>query len=135
MEGTRRPARTAEGNLKGKSYVRQFSERTRVDSGLRVLPDIAGCTTYGIRGTLSVVELGTLKLRLQHGREAKASRGELGRCLAPGYVFDATGRIVKAPNLRVQEAIGLVFRKFNEVASIRQTYCQRRSESAREWPG
>ena len=31
-----------------KSYVRQFGERTRFDSGLRVLPDIAGCTTYGI---------------------------------------------------------------------------------------
>ena len=62
----------------------------------------------GIKGTLSVVELGTLKLRLQHGREAKASRGELGRCLAPGYVFDATGHIVKDPNLRVQEAIDLV---------------------------
>jgi hypothetical protein len=76
----------------------------------------------GIKGTLSVVELGTLKVRLQHGREAKARRGELGRCLAPGYVFDAAGRIVKDPNLRVQEAIDLVFRKFNEVASIRQTY-------------
>ena len=56
----------------------------------------------GIKGTLSVVEL--------------------GRCLAPGYVFDAAGHIVKDPNLRVQEAIGLVFGKFNEVASIRQTY-------------
>ena len=75
----------------------------------------------GIKGTLSVVELGTLKQRLQHGREAKARRGELGRCLAPGYVFDAGGHIVKDPNLRVQEAIGLVFRKFDEVASIRQT--------------
>lgn len=76
----------------------------------------------GIKGTLSVVELGTLKLRLQHGREAKTSRGELGRCLAPGYVFDAPGHIVKDPNLRVQEAIDLMFRKFNEVVSIRQTY-------------
>ena len=69
-----------------------------------------------------MVELGTLKLRPQHGREAEASRGELGRCLAPGYVFDASGHIVKDPNLRVQKAIGLVFGKFNEVASIRQTY-------------
>ena len=76
----------------------------------------------GIKGTLSVVELGTLKLRLQHGREAKAKRGELGRCLAPGYVTDAVGHIVMDPNLRVQEAIGLVFRKFNDVASIRQTH-------------
>ncbi|MGB5603495.1 MAG: recombinase family protein, partial [Gammaproteobacteria bacterium] len=40
----------------------------------------------GIKGTLSVVELKTLKIRLQQGREAKAKRGELGRCLAPGYV-------------------------------------------------
>ncbi len=47
--------------------------------------------TLGIKGTLSVVELKTLKLRLQQGRETKAKRGELGRCLQPGYVFDASG--------------------------------------------
>jgi DNA invertase Pin-like site-specific DNA recombinase len=38
----------------------------------------------GIKGTLSVVELKTLKFRLQQGREEKAKRGELGRCLAQG---------------------------------------------------
>lgn len=76
----------------------------------------------GIKGTLSVVELKTLKFRLQQGREAKARRGELGRCLAPGYVFDATGHIVKDPNLRVQEAIALVFGKFAELGSIRQVH-------------
>ena len=54
----------------------------------------------GIKGTLSVIELGTLKLRMQQGREAKARRGELGRVLAPGYVMDANQRIVKDPNLR-----------------------------------
>ena len=76
----------------------------------------------GIKGTLSVIELGTLKLRMQQGREAKARRGELGRCLAPGYVMDATQRIVKDPNLRVQEAIALVFSKFDVLGSVRQTY-------------
>ncbi|MEJ2419702.1 MAG: recombinase family protein [Exilibacterium sp.] len=76
----------------------------------------------GIKGTLSVVELKTLKLRLQQGREAKAKRGELGRCLAPGYVADPTGLIVKDPNLRVQEAIALVFKTFAELGSIRQTH-------------
>jgi DNA invertase Pin-like site-specific DNA recombinase len=76
----------------------------------------------GIKGTLSVVELKTLKFRLQQGREAKAKRGELGRCLAPGYVFDAAGQIVKDPNLRVQEAITLVFGKFAELGSIRQVH-------------
>ena len=76
----------------------------------------------GIKGTLSVVELKTLKFRLQQGREEKAKRGELGRCLAPGYVADPAGQIVKDPNLRVQEAIALVFKKFHELGSIRQTH-------------
>jgi DNA invertase Pin-like site-specific DNA recombinase len=76
----------------------------------------------GIKGTLSVVELKTLKFRLQQGREAKAKRGELVQCLAPGYVTDAIGQIVQDPNLRVQEAIALVFSKFDELGSIRQTH-------------
>ena len=76
----------------------------------------------GIKGTLSVVELKTLKFRLQQGREEKARRGELGRCLAPGYVADPLGQIVKDPNLRVQEAIALVFKKFQQLGSVRQTY-------------
>lgn len=77
----------------------------------------------GIKGTLSVVELGTLKLRLQQGREAKARRGELGRSPQPGYVMDeATSRLAKDPNLRVQEAIALVFSRFEALGSIRQTH-------------
>ena len=76
----------------------------------------------GIKGTLSVVELKTLKFRLQQGREAKAQRGELGRCLAPGYAADPDGQIAKDPNLRVQEVIALVFKKFGELGSIRQTH-------------
>ena len=76
----------------------------------------------GIKGTLSVVELKTLMFRLQQGREAKAQRGELGRCLAPGYAADPDGQIAKDPNLRVQEVIALVFKKFGELGSIRQTH-------------
>jgi len=76
----------------------------------------------GIKGTLSVVELKVLKLRLLQGMEEKAKRGELVRTLAPGYVCDPVGNIVKDPNLRVQEAIEWVFKKFPELGSIRQTY-------------
>ena len=76
----------------------------------------------GIKGTLSVLELGTLKLRMQQGREAKARRGELGRMLAPGYVMDADQRIVKDPNLRVQQAMAMVFSRFDVLGSIRQTH-------------
>jgi hypothetical protein len=36
--------------------------------------------------------------------------------------MDATGRIVKDPNLRVQEAIALVFSRFEVLDSVRQTH-------------
>jgi len=76
----------------------------------------------GIKGTLSVVELKILKLRMQQGMEEKARRGELRRKLTPGYVYDLEGRVVKDPDLRVQETIHLVFRKFRETWSVRQTF-------------
>ena len=76
----------------------------------------------GIKGTLSVVELKVLKLRLLQGMEAKARRGELIRILPPGYVTDGTGKVVKDPNVRVQEAMALIFRTFRETWSIRQTF-------------
>jgi DNA invertase Pin-like site-specific DNA recombinase len=76
----------------------------------------------GIKGTLSVVELKVMKQRLLAGMEAKARRGALVRMLAPGYVTDRTGKVVKDPNVRVQEAIALIFRTFRETWSIRQTF-------------
>jgi len=75
----------------------------------------------GIKGTISVAELGVLKMRLQQGKEAKAQRGELFTTVAPGYIREDTG-IVKDPNQRVQEAITLVFTKFQAFGSVRQVY-------------
>ena len=76
----------------------------------------------GIKGTLSVVELKVLKQRLLAGMEAKAQRGALIRMLAPGYVPDGQGQIVKDPNVRVQEAIALIFQTFRRTWSARQTF-------------
>jgi DNA invertase Pin-like site-specific DNA recombinase len=76
----------------------------------------------GIKGTLSVVELKVLKQRLLAGMEAKAQRGALIRVLAPGYVPDDRGQIVKDPNVRVQEAITLIFQTFRRTWSARQTF-------------
>ena len=76
----------------------------------------------GIKGTLSVVELKVLKSRLLRGQEEKARRGELFRLVAPGYRCDGDDRIVKDPDLRVQMAIQLVFTKFRESWSARQTH-------------
>ena len=76
----------------------------------------------GIKATMSVVELKILQMRLAAGKENKAKRGELYPRLPPGYVLDATQHVVKDPNQRVQEAIKLIFKKFREIRSIRQTF-------------
>lgn len=75
----------------------------------------------GIKGTLSVAEMNVLRLRMQRGKEAKAQRGELFCTIAPGYVREGA-RLVKDPNVRVQEIIALVFQKFLALGSIRQAY-------------
>jgi DNA invertase Pin-like site-specific DNA recombinase len=75
----------------------------------------------GIKGTMSVVELNVLRHRLQQGMEAKARRGELLRMLPPGYALDGAGAVVLHPDERIRKAIALVFTKFREVCSLRQT--------------
>lgn len=76
----------------------------------------------GIKGTLSVVELKVLKMRMQQGQEAKARRGELFKRLPAGYARDSEGKVVLHPDKRVREAIALVFAKFRELWSVRQTF-------------
>ena len=76
----------------------------------------------GIKGTLSVVELKVLKMRMLRGMEEKAARGELERLLPPGYVRDSTGKVAKDPDKRVNEAIALVFQKLHETGTVRQTF-------------
>lgn len=76
----------------------------------------------GIKGTLSVVELKTIQMRMLAGKEAKALRGELYSMLPPGYIIDPLGKVVKDPDVRIQEAISLIFRKFRELWSVRKTF-------------
>jgi DNA invertase Pin-like site-specific DNA recombinase len=76
----------------------------------------------GIKGTLSVVELKVLRQRLQAGQESKARRGELLKRLPVGYVKDGAGKVLLHPDRRVCEAIRLVFAKFRELWSVRQTF-------------
>jgi DNA invertase Pin-like site-specific DNA recombinase len=76
----------------------------------------------GIKATLSVVELKVLKLRLLQGMEEKARRGELKRLLPVGYIRDGLDQVVKDPDQRAREAIALVFRRFRELRSARQTF-------------
>src|SRR6267378_3188333 len=76
----------------------------------------------GIKGTLSVVELKVLRQRLQAGQESKARRGELFKRLPVGYALDMMGKVVFHPDQRVCGAIQLVFEKFRERWSVRQTF-------------
>src|SRR6267378_7684151 len=76
----------------------------------------------GIKGTLSVVELKVLRQRLQAGQESKARRGELLKRLPVGYAVDAMGKVALHPDRRVCEAVQLVFAKFCERWSVRQTF-------------
>ena len=75
----------------------------------------------GIKGTLSVVELKVLKMRLLQGKEEKARRGELFMRLPPGYVLDGEGKVVIDPDERIRQAIALIFRQYRQLWSVRKT--------------
>ena len=76
----------------------------------------------GMKGTLSVMESRVLKSRLCQGQEHKAQRGELYKLIAPGYMCADGKSLVKDPNVRVQEAMAMVFEKFRQLWSVRQVF-------------
>ncbi len=82
----------------------------------------------GMKGTMSEMELSILRQRSLEALRQKARRGELFLTVAVGYVKVRRDRIAKDSDRRVQEAIGLVFRKFAEFQSIRQVHLWLRQE-------
>jgi DNA invertase Pin-like site-specific DNA recombinase len=75
----------------------------------------------GLKGSLNEYELDLLRQRSLAARYEKARRGELIVAAPIGYVKTADQRLEKDPDRRVQQAIGLVFTKFSELGSARQT--------------
>jgi DNA invertase Pin-like site-specific DNA recombinase len=75
----------------------------------------------GLKGSLNEYELDLLRQRSVEARHEKARRGELIVAAPVGYLKTEDQRIEKDPDRRVQEAISLVFRKFAELGSVRQT--------------
>src|SRR5580658_9166914 len=59
---------------------------------------------------------------MQAGQESKARRGELFKRLPVGYVLDTMGKVAFHHDRRVHEALQLVFMKFRERWSVRQTF-------------
>ena len=82
----------------------------------------------GMKGTMSEMELSTLRHRSEEALRRKAGRGELFMTVAVGYVRVDRDRIGMDPDQRVREAVALVFRKFAELDSIRQVHLWLRHE-------
>ena len=84
----------------------------------------------GLKGTMSEMELSVLRQRAHEAQKLKATRGELFMTVAVGYRKVANeDRIEKEPDRRVQQAIELVFKKFDELQSARQVHRWLRQEN------
>lgn len=82
----------------------------------------------GLKGTMSEFELGLFRQRARQAFEQKVRRGHAMWELPVGFVRTEDDRIEKTPDLQVQQAINGVFRKFQELASARQTTIWYRDE-------
>jgi DNA invertase Pin-like site-specific DNA recombinase len=82
----------------------------------------------GLKGTMSEFEIGLLRQRALEAIKAMARRGELLTMAPAGYIRTRDHRLEKEPDLRVQQAIQLVFTKFSEYGSIRQVLIWFRQE-------
>jgi DNA invertase Pin-like site-specific DNA recombinase len=70
---------------------------------------------------LGKYELDLLRQRSVEARREKARRGELIVSAPISYIKSEDQRLEKDPDVRVQQAIQLVFRKFIELGTVRQT--------------
>lgn len=74
----------------------------------------------GMKGSISEFELGIIRSRMYEAARSKAGRGELRLSVPIGYVWDRQIGLGLDPDLRLQEVIRLIFRKFRELGSARQ---------------
>ena len=72
----------------------------------------------GLKGTMSEVELHTMRNRLNRGKLNKAKRGELFQCVPMGYVLRPNGEVAFDPDQQAQSVMRLVFATFERVGSI-----------------
>ncbi len=76
----------------------------------------------GLKGTMSEVELTTMRNRLERGKLHKAERGELILTVPCGYLKLPHGEVVLDPDEQVRATVHLVFAKFAELGSFGKVY-------------
>jgi DNA invertase Pin-like site-specific DNA recombinase len=82
----------------------------------------------GLKGTMSEFELGMIRQRSVEALRQMIKRGDLWTTVPAGYVRTKKYGIEKVPDIRIQQAIMLVFAKFAEVLSVRQVLLWFRQE-------
>ncbi len=82
----------------------------------------------GLKGTMSEFELGLMRQRARQAYLQKVKRGEALWEVPVGFVRSKDGRIEKTPDRQVQQAIDMVFAKFRQLGSARQTLLWLRDE-------
>jgi DNA invertase Pin-like site-specific DNA recombinase len=87
-----------------------------------------GRLLLGLKGTISELELHTIRSRLTAGLLAKAERGDLALSLPISLLRDPANVVVKDPDLAVQGRLELVFEmflKFRTVAKVMRVLNER----------
>jgi DNA invertase Pin-like site-specific DNA recombinase len=76
----------------------------------------------GLKGTMSEVELTTMRNRLERGKLHKAERGELILTVPCGYLKLPNGEVILDADEQVRATVHLLFAKFAELGSFGKVY-------------
>lgn len=82
----------------------------------------------GLKGTMSEWELSVMRQRSFAALRQKAARGALYTTVPIGFLRTRDDRVELDPDLRIQEAMRLVFHQFRATGSVRQTLLWFRQE-------
>jgi len=82
----------------------------------------------GMKGSISEFELGVLRARMYEAARSKAHRGELRIAVPVGYVWHREVGLGFDPDLRLQEAIRLIFSRFRDLNSAQQVLRSMRAD-------
>src|SRR5437899_2078971 len=76
----------------------------------------------GLKGTMSEVELSTMRNRLERGKLHKAERGALILGVPCGYLKQPNGDVLFDPDEQVRATVQLIFDQFAALGSFGKVY-------------